>query len=162
MHWHSRSIRNVSVLQVIHFPYQSSLEDPGNIPEFLQVSLRKQRKDWWKALQQDPTKCKVVLTRGQVMYTLKFLDILGLELRNLALKSAFLSLGTVGKCIVKVCLSQAFMCNTETNFLLCFYCICSSCTVRQYQLCTFMYSQIRSVQITLQLNHSVGTCTKHY
>lgn len=95
------------------------------------------------------------------MYTLKLLDVLGLEVRNLALKSAFLSLGTVGKCIVKVCLCQALMRNTETNFLLRFYHICSPCTHRQYQLCTFMYSQVGSVQITLQLNHSVGTCAKH-
>jgi len=53
-----------------------------------------------------PAKCKVVLTRGQVMYKSKLLGVLGLELRNLSLKSAFQLLGTVGKCIVKVCATQ--------------------------------------------------------
>lgn len=48
MHWHSRTIRSALVLQVTHFPYQSSLKVPWNTPEFLQVSLRKQKKDWWK------------------------------------------------------------------------------------------------------------------
>lgn len=66
---------------------------------------------------------------------MKLLYIVGPELRNLALKNAFLSPITAGKYVVKCCLSKAFMCNT--NFLLCLRCICSlfTLTVSSAYLC---------------------------
>lgn len=84
MHWHSRSIRSALVLQVTHFPYQSPLKVPWNTPEFLQVSLRKQKKDWWKVL------------AGR-FYKTETPGYTGTQIKEAALKRAFLSLGTVGK-----------------------------------------------------------------
>lgn len=146
MHWHSRSRRIALVLQVTHFPYQSSLKVPWNTPEFLQVSLRKQKKDWWKVL------------AGR-FYKTETPGYTGAQIKEVGIKKGISIARNRWK---KVCLSQAFMCNTETNFLLCFDCVRSPCTLGQYQLCTFTDSQIGSVRITLQPNHSVGTCTKHY
>lgn len=142
------------------FTINQPLKIPGMLLDSSSCLPGSRERTGERSLQGGPTKCRVVFTKGQVVYILKLLDILELELKNLALKRPFPSLAAVGKCIVKACLSQVFVC--DTNFSLCFYCRCSPCTFRQYQLCTFMYSQIGSVQITLHINHSVGTCTKHY
>lgn len=168
MHWHSsmrsmrsmRSMKSALLLQVTHLRYQSALKDPWNATGFLQLSLRKQRKDWWKVFAGRSYQMQGGFHKRTGGVHIETLVYTGTWIKELGIKKGISITCSCWKMHCQACLSQVFVCNT--NFSLCFYCRCSPCTLRQYQLCTFMYSQIGSVQITLQINHSVGTCTKHY